>query len=165
VDELRLEGKWDRDEFMRARHRDYRVRLWDIFYFLAVVMLGWVLHEYVLELVIGIVFYIFAIYLIFPTRLWDKALGVSDQKVTIMNDEGITTTGPTYTVKEGWTAYSRSKETKEFYFLQRADRQVSSVFRKRSFMTPLDEAQFRAYLKAHTKAKLRENLSLDAEGA
>jgi hypothetical protein len=90
-------------------------------------------------------------------------LGVNDKKVTIVNDEGITTIGSTYSIKDEWTTYPRSRETAEFYFLKRADREMSSAFRKSSFATPSDEARFRAYLKVHTKASLRENLVLDGQ--
>jgi hypothetical protein len=162
LNEVRIGGKWERDEFLRACRHEYHVRIWDISYVAIFVILGYLTHTYLLFIAWSIISYPIIVFFIFPLRLWNNSLGIQDEKTTIVSDEGISMVGPTYSIKDDWSTYPRSKETSEFYFLQRSNRQSSFVFRKRSFVTPPDESRFRAMLRTHTVSTLQENEVLDS---
>lgn len=162
MNEVRLEGKWERVEFLRARRHEYHVRLWDFSYVALFIILGYLTHTYLLCIVWLIVSYPIIVFYIFPLREWNNSRGIKDEKTIIVNDEGISIVGATFSIKDDWSTYPRSKETSEFYFLRHTNRRSLFIFRKRSFATPLDESRFRAMLRTHTNSSLQENEALDS---
>jgi hypothetical protein len=165
VTQIILEGQWSRSEYFRA------IRLgqnwWPeslVAVCLAVVALT--TRPHLVWAITGGVIIIGMIAVSFwaiPNKFWNKGVGTQEPRRTIINDDGLRTKSSSLEIFLEWKRFSRSRESREFYFLHLKGSMFSTPIRKASFLNGDDEAIFRTLLRAHTVASLTPNVLFDPD--
>ena len=158
MDPVATHDQWERGEVFRATFRDPQARFREVALVIAFILIAWGLSFGLMKsAVIGavcVIVYVFSFFVLIPMRLWSGKFPLRNEITTTVSDEGISMKSGSQSGNSSWSAYKRSKESKEFYFLLRRDRGTSMYFLKRSFANPSDEARFRELLRAHSTAML-----------
>jgi hypothetical protein len=161
VEDLIIEYQWTRSEYYRAIRKAARVTPFQAAYIIIAAVLTIFFHVFLFVVILCVVAWAFAAYVLRPRTLWNKTPGITDPRRVIFNDDGITTTSPSKTATVAWSQFSRSRETPDYYHIFSMRSPVASPFRKAVFVNSLDEARLRSLLRSHTKASLLPNGALD----
>jgi hypothetical protein len=163
VTEIILEGQWTRSECFRA------IRLSQSWWpesvtAVGVAIVALIFRPHILWALGGGALVIAMTTISFwaiPGKFWNQGIGTQEPRRSTINDDGIRTKSSSLEIFLEWSRYSRSRETREFYFLRFKRNMFATPIRKASFQTTDDEAFFRSLLRAHTVAKLKTNALLD----
>lgn len=163
MNEVTLELKWERTEFIRAVQRGYRPNWLDVVLVVLVSLIGAGTHgQTLLYAVVGITAVAFLHYVLEPRMVWNRLADVDSIRKITVSDVGIEITSPSQYVKIPWTKVKRTRETAHYYFVEIERRGVASPFRKNSFKSAADEFLFRKLLTQHSKTSIKMTSPLDA---
>ena len=162
MDEVILEGVWERDEFLYAMRKAVRIDGSDVI--VCAIPLIFCLLSLWFFLVLGLLIAMMIVvkYVILPVRIWNNGFGIQEPRRSVISDEGFTITAPSFSIKLDWSRFDRANEDSEFYFLIPKKGPTTSIFRKRTFATDDDQARFRVFLRRHMKSELKLDPHLDA---
>ena len=163
--EIAYDNAWERSEFLRAYMQGSENPIKVVVANVLVIAFG------VLAISAGVVFGGLALigitalaelylFVMVPRRIWSMGPHMNETHHVNVSDEGITSVGPSSSIKIPWTYFKTSNETSNYYILR--VRQTPSMIVKKSVLDEAEtEATFRALLRAHTKASLKTNVALD----
>jgi hypothetical protein len=155
VTTVKVTGKWSRPEFLRAYRFEYRIRRLDIIFLACVLIVG---------LTYGHLFWILSfglglealLILLLPYVLWMRSRGRDEDRMIVFDDVGFHIVSHTTNFDDVWLNYSKTRERRDYYVLQRTDRRTSAITLKR-FFDPVEEMKVRVIFRAHTSAVLDEH--------
>jgi hypothetical protein len=156
------QGKWNRKDLSRSLRLSYRFKFNDAIFIGGFLAIGWALHQILLFGILAIILNISINTWLGSILAWTLAKKVREHKVTTVSDEGISTVGESFSAQTPWSAFAKSKESTDFYILQKYQRGLfDTFFRKKAFTSRSDEARFRSFLRLHTDASLLADPILD----
>jgi hypothetical protein len=151
MDEVKVETKWDRHDYVRAIRRGYRLSVSDIVIVGACGLAGYGIHEFLLTAAVGMVGALAIDYVILPNRVWKVGLGLGETRSMIFSESGLRVISQSMTLNVPWSRIVRSRETANFYYLYTKMSPMPSPIRKSSFTNSQDEDHFRSMLTEQTK--------------
>ena len=96
-----------------------------------------------------------------PRSAWRKTPGIQGSRRLVFTDEGVVTHTDVSDTSFKWDFYKYVSERDGWYVLSRT-RRIGTVFvPNRSFLSPRDEAVFRALVRSHAQTSLEPNSHLD----
>jgi len=163
MDEVAVEVKWTRSEFIRAVQRGYRPQWLDVVIVLVTTLAG--LSEHGLNLlypIVGIVGVALMHYVFAPRIFWNRVVDAELVRKSAVRQSGIEIVSPSQELKVPWKRVKRTWETNYYYFIEIERTGFASPLSKEAFKSPSDEALFRKLLSHNSNASLKVNSTLDA---
>jgi hypothetical protein len=148
--------KWRRSEFMSAHRREYRVGPFDLLFLAGFIVYGFAFGRMLWCLSVFAVTEVALILFLLPLALWRKSPEVTEERKVVFNDDGMMIIGTTSAIQVLWPAYSRTTERDRYYVLKRTERRAPTIVMKR-FLAKPEEVKFRALVRTHTRATLRDS--------
>jgi hypothetical protein len=167
LEAVTYENQWERQEFLRAMRQGQRVSKWDFFLIILLVAMGLVLWQQTGSPIFlpafgvaGVVGDLVLHFIVQPARIWKLSVGAGDPKQIVFSDRGLSVISKSATAEIPWSAFARTREKKDYYFLDQKNAPITTAFRKSSFKSDQDRAQFRAIVGRNTTSKLTPNRGL-----